>query len=383
MTVGGRYAIVGVGESEIGRRLGRSAMALHLEAAKRALDDAGLGRDAIDGIISRPSHSSPQFNYSGVLAGRLGIAPTYFTDIALSGAASAAMILDAVAAIEAGLCTTVLCVSGDAQTGRGGHRRGGAVNWLDDFEQPFGMLGAPESYGLAARRHMHEYGTTSEQFGAVAVACRKHAALNPSATFRAPMTLVDHQSSRYVAEPFRLLDCCPVTDGAAAVIVTSAERARDLAQKPVYLLGLGQGFTHSDLAYTPSMTTVAMKSAAERAYAMAKLGPKDIDVAQLYDCFTYVVIVTLEDYGFCAKGEGGTFVEDGRIELGGALPVNTGGGLLSHGHASGALLISEAATQMRGLGGARQVAGAETAIVSGQCGVTGINVCLIMGNHPD
>ncbi|MGH7032211.1 MAG: thiolase family protein [Stellaceae bacterium] len=383
MTVSGRYAIVGVGESEIGRRLGRSAMALHLEAAKRALADAGLDRQAVDGIISRPSHSSPQFNYSAVLAGRLGIAPTYFTDIALSGAASAAMVLDAVAAIEAGLCTTVLCVSGDAQTGRGGHRRGGAVNWLDDFEQPFGMLGAPESYGLAARRHMHEYGTSSEQFGAVAVACRKHASLNPTATFRVPMTLADHQASRFVAEPFRLLDCCPVTDGAAAVIVTSAERARDLAQKPVYLLGLGQGFTHSDLAYTPSMTTVAMKSAAERSYAMARLGPKDIHLAQLYDCFTYVVLVTLEDYGFCAKGEGGAFVEGGRIELGGALPVNTGGGLLSHGHASGALLISEAAIQMRGLGGARQVEGAETAIVSGQCGVTGINVCLIMGNHPN
>jgi len=382
MTISGRYAIVGVGESAIGRRLGRSAMALHLEASKRALDDAGLGRDAIDGIIARPSHSSPQFNYSGVLAGRLGIDPTYFTDIALSGAASAAMILDAAAAIEAGLCTTVLCVSGDAQTG-GGRRRGGAVNWLDDFEQPFGMLGAPESYGLAARRHMYEYGTTGTQFGAVAVACRKHACLNPTATFRTPMTLADHQASRYVAEPFRLLDCCPVTDGAAAVIVTSAERARDLAQKPVYLLGVGQGFTHSDLAYTPSMTTVAMKSSAQRAYAMAGLGPKDIDLAQLYDCFTYVVIVTLEDYGFCAKGEGGAFVEGGRIELGGALPVNTGGGLLSHGHASGALLISEAAIQMRGLGGARQVANAETAIVSGQCGVTGINVCLIMGNHPD
>jgi acetyl-CoA acetyltransferase len=174
-----------------------------------------------------------------------------------------------------------------------------------------------------------------------------------------------------------------VTDGAAALIITTAERARDLAQKPVYLLGLGQGFTHSDIPWAVPMTTTAMKSAAERAYAMAKLGPKDIDVAELYDCFTYVVLVTFEDYGFCAKGEGGAFVEGGRIELGGALPVNTGGGLLSHGHASGALLLSEAAIQMRGTGGTRQVANAETAIVSGQCGVTGVNVCLIFGNHPN
>ena len=381
--ISGRYAIVGVGESDLGRRLGRSGMALQLEAAKRAIADAGLDKSAIDGVIARPSHAEPAFNYSAVLAGRMGIAPTYFTDIALSGAATAAMVLDAIAAIEAGLCTTVLIISGDAQTSRGGPRRGGAVNWTDDFEKPFGLLSAPESYALAARRHMHEFGTTSEQFGAVAVACRKHASLNPTAVFRTPITIADHQASRFVAEPFRLLDCCPVTDAAAALIVTSAERARDLKQKPVYVLGAGQGFTHSDLPWAVPMTTTAAKAASERAYAMAKLAPKDIDVAELYDCFTYVVLVTLEDYGFCGKGEGGAFVEDGRIELGGALPVNTGGGLLSHGHATGALLLSEAAIQMRGAGGARQVANAETAIVSGQCAVTGVNVCLIFGNHPN
>jgi len=377
--ISGRYAIVGIGDSDVGRHLGRSGMALHLEAATRAMADAGLDRSAIDGLITRPSHGTPQFNYSAVLAGQLGIEPSYFTDVALGGASSTSMIIDAVAALEAGLCTAVLCINGDAQSSRAPNRRGGLVNWIEDFERPFGMLGAPESYGLAARRHMHEYGTTSQQFGAVAVACRKHASLNPAATFRTPMTLADHQASRFVAEPFRLLDCCPVTDGAAAIVITSAERARDLAHAPVYLLGLGQGFTHSDLAYSPSMTTVAMRSAAERAYAMAKLGPQDIDLAELYDCFTYVVIVTLEDYGFCKKGEGGAFVEGGRIELGGALPVNTGGGLLSHGHASGTLLVTEGAIQIRGAAGARQVAGAETAIVSGQCGVTGINVCLILG----
>jgi len=381
--ISGRYAIVGIGESDLGRHLGRSGMALQLEAVTRALADSGLDKSAIDGLVTRPSHGSPQFNYSAVLAGRLGIAPSYFTDVALSGAASAAMIVEAVAALEAGLCTTVLCVGGDAQTSRSGPRRGGLTNWIEDFEHPYGMMGAPESYGLAARRHMHEYGTTSAQFGAVAVACRKHAGLNPAATFRTPMTLADHQASRFVAEPFRLLDCCPVTDGAAALIITSAERARDLAQAPVYVRGLGQGFTHAELPYASSMTTVASKSASQRAYAMAKLGPQDIDLAELYDCFTYVVLVTLEDYGFCAKGEGGAFVEGGRIELGGALPVNTGGGLLSQGHAGGALLVSEAAIQLRGAGGARQVANAATAIVSGQCAVTGINVCLIFGKEPN
>ena len=382
-SISGRYAIVGIGESDVGRHLGRSGMALHLEAMTRALADAGLDKTSVDGLLTRPSRSDPQFNYSAVLAGRLGIQPTYFSDVALGGASSASMILDAVAAIEAGFCTTVLCVNGDAQTSRGANRRAGLTNWIEDFERPFGMLGAPESYGLSARRHMYEYGTTSEQFGAIAVACRKHAGLTPNATFRTPMTLMDHQASRFVAEPFRLLDCCPVTDAAGAVIVTSAERARDLAQPPVFLLGLGQGFTHADLPYAPSMTTVAMRGASQRAYAMAKLGPEDIDLAELYDCFTYVVLLTLEDYGFCKKGEGGAFVEDGRIELGGALPVNTGGGLLSQAHASGSLLVTEAAIQMRGAAGARQVAGAETAIVSGQCGVTGINVCLILGKHPN
>ena len=379
--VSGRYAIVGIGDSEIGRHLGRSGMALHLEAMTRALKDAGLDKSAIDGLVTRSSHSSPQFNYSATLAGRLGIQPSYFNDTALSGASAAFLVLDAVAAIEAGYCTTVICVNGDAHGA--GPRRGGITNWIEDFEKPYGMIGAPESYALAARRHMYEYGTTSEQFGAIAVACRKHASLNPKAVFRKPITIEEHQASRYVAEPFRLLDCCPITDGAAAFIITSAERARDLATAPVYILGMGQGFAHSDLPYGPSMTTGAMRSASQRAYAMAKLGPPDIDVAQLYDCFTYVVLETLEDYGFCQKGEGGAFVEGGRIELGGALPVNTGGGLLSHGHASGTLLVTEAAVQMRGAGGERQVADAETAIVSGQCGVTGINICLILGKQPN
>lgn len=379
--VGGTYAIAGVGESEVGRRLGRSGMALAMEAAKRALTDAGLERAQIDGLLTRPSRTEPQFNYSAVLAGQLGIVPSYFADIALGGASSAAMVLNAVAALEAGLCTAVLCVNGDAQTNRAQTRRARLTNWVEDFERTYGMIGGPENYALGAQRHMYEFGTTSAQFGAIAVACRRHASLNPNATFREPITLADHQASRYISEPFRLLDCCPVTDAAGAFIVTSAERARSLAQAPAYLLGIGQGFTHADLPWAASMTDVAMRGASERAYAMAGLGPDDIDLAELYDCFTYVVLATLEGYGFCKQGEGGAFVEGGRIELGGALPVNTGGGLLSQGHASGSLLITEAVKQMRGAAGARQVPNAETAIVSGQCGATGINVCLILGAH--
>jgi acetyl-CoA acetyltransferase len=382
-TISGKYAIAGIGESDVGRRLGRSGMALAMEAAKRAITDAGLDHSAIDGVLTRPSRTEPQFNYSAVLAGQLGIQPSYFADVALGGASSAAMILNAVAALEAGLCTTVICINGDAQTSRAHNRRARLTNWVEDFERTYGMIGGPENYALGAQRHMFEYGTTSEQFGAIAVACRRHASLNPNATFRTPITIADHQASRYISEPFRLLDCCPITDAAAALIVTSAERARNLAHTPAYILGVGQGFTHADLPWAASMTNVAMQSASERAYRMAGLGPADIDLAELYDCFTYVVLATLEGYGFCKKGEGGSFVEGGRIELGGELPVNTGGGLLSQGHASGSLLITEAATQMRGAAGDRQVPDAETAIVSGQCGATGINVCLILGNHPN
>ena len=379
----GKYAIVGIGESDVGRRLGRSGMALGLEAAKRALRDAALERSAIDGLLTRPSRTEPQFNYSAVLAGQLGIQPSYFADIALGGASSAAMILNAVAALEAGLCTTVICINGDAQTSRTHSRRARLTNWVEDFERSYGMIGGPENYALGAQRHMFEYGTTSEQFGAIAVACRRHASLNPNATFRTPISIADHQASRFISEPFRLLDCCPITDAAAAIVITSAERARDLAPAPVYILGVGQGLTHSDLPWATSMTNIAMQSASQRAYDMAQLGPGDIDLAELYDCFTYVVLATLEGYGFCSKGEGGPFVENGRIELGGALPVNTGGGLLSQGHASGSLLITEAAIQMRGTAGDRQVTDAETVIVSGQCGATGINVCLIFGKHPN
>ncbi|MBM2813149.1 MAG: thiolase [Chloroflexi bacterium] len=382
-SIKGQYAIVGVGESDVGKRGSRpgvTVMDLDLEAGVRAIRDSGLRKEDIDGVIAR----GPQSNYSAVLAGCLGLPPRhYICDVGLSGSASATMILNAVAALHAGFCTSVLCmngsVGGDEGGGGGEGVRGG---WVHDLSQPFGQLGAPTGYSLLARRHMHEYGTTSEQFGAIAVACRKHASLNSNASYRTPITLEDHQNSRMIADPFRLLDCCPSTVAAGAVIITSAERARDLPNKPVYLLGLGHCNTHSDGQYAPNMTTVAMRDASQRAYEMAGLGPKDVDFANLYDCFTYAALVTLEDYGFCKKGEGGAFVENGRIELGGELPLNTGGGLLSQGHASGFLHITESATQLRGAAGERQVADAKIGIVSGQCGTLGINACLLLGNEP-
>jgi len=359
-------------------------MGLVLEAGVRAIQDSGFRKDDIDGVITR----GPQLNYSAILADRLGLLPRHYVcDVGLSGSSSASMILNAVAAINAGFCTSVLGMNGSMGGEEGGGGEGGGPDaghsgWVHDLSAPFGSGGAPIGYSLLARRHMHEYGTTSEQFGAIAVACRKHATLNPNASFRTPITLEDHQNSRMIAEPFRLLDCCPPTIGAGAVIIASTERARDLPNQPVYVLGLGHCNTHSEAQYAPNMTTVAMREAAQRAYEMADLGPRDVDFANVYDCFTYAALVTLEDYGFCKKGEGGSFVEGGRIELGGELPLNTGGGLLSQGHASGFLHITETATQLRGAAGERQVADAKVGIVSGQCGTLGVNACLLLGNEP-
>ncbi|HLQ36016.1 MAG TPA: thiolase family protein [Chloroflexota bacterium] len=379
-SVSGRYAIAGIGETQVGRLPERSALSLRLEAAVNAIADAGLSKQAIDGIIAHQPRRDPQPNYAAFLADRLGIQPDYINDISLGGSAAASAVMSAVAAIEAGLCSTVLCVSGESQwssRGQPSHGRLGTPG--ASFRMPFGAGGAPIEYGLAAKRHMHEYGTTSQQFGAIAVACRGHACLNPNAQMRTPISIEDHQSSRMIAEPFHLLDCSLVSDGAGALIVTSAERARELRNPPAYVLGMGTACRFGEAAYSPCLTTVAGKEAASRAFAMAGLGPADVDLAELYDCFTYTVLVTLEDYGFCRKGEGGAFVEDGRIELGGQLPVNTHGGLLSQAHVGGMLHITEGVTQIRHQAGERQVQGAQVAAVSGQCGELGIHATLLLG----
>ncbi|MPZ12876.1 MAG: thiolase family protein [Chloroflexi bacterium] len=380
MRAGTQCAIVGSAETEVGKLPGRSALQLRLEAAVKAIEDAGLDKHRIDGLVARQPMRNPQSNYSGLMSERLGIEPSYTTDISLSGAGSASMVLSAVSAIQAGICTTVLCVGGDAATAyRGQPSRGRLASEGEDFRSPFGADGAPVMYALAAQRHMYEYGTKSEQFGAVAVACRRHASLNPNAQMRTPITIQDHQSSKFIVEPFRLLDCSLVSDGAGAIIVTTAERAQDLPQPPVQALGMGNACRFSEMTYNVPITTTAAPDAARRAFRMAGVDAADVDFAELYDCFTPVVVMTLEDYGFCGKGEGGAFVESGRIELGGELPVNTHGGLLSQAHIGGMLHITEAVTQLRHQAGERQVDGARVGVVSGQCGELGIHVTLVLG----
>lgn len=380
--VSGHAAIVGVGASEVGRRSEKSVTALGLQAAVAAIRDAGLEKHQIDGVVIAQPRNNPQPNCSALLAERLGIRPAYINDISLGGAAAVSLVMSAVSAIEVGLCSTVLCASagGGQAPSRDGRKHGVLASGWEDFMFPFGAVAAPIDYGLAARRHMHEYGTTSRQFGAIAVACRKHACLNPNAQMRKPITIEDHQNSRMIADPFRLLDCSLVSVGAGAVIVTAAERAKDHPKRPAYVLGMGYSCRFGSAPYADTLTTVAGKEASAQAFRMAGLGPKDVDVAELYDCFTYTVLVTLEDYGFCKKGEGGAFVENGRIELGGELPVNTHGGLLSQAHVGGILHITEAVTQLRGEAGPRQARRADVAAVSGQCGQLGIHATLLLGS---
>jgi acetyl-CoA acetyltransferase len=350
-----------------------SATQLYVKAAKLALEDAGISKDDVDGLITCVSFAEPYMYHAEMIAEYMQIFPRYCITAPSGGGTTLAMIHHAASAIATGMCHTVLMTMADSQVS--GLSRDRAIEAMagaghPQFERPYGPP-IPAFYALIARAHEHAYGTTAEQRAAVAVACRKHASLNPAAQMRRPITIEDVIASRMIADPLHLLDCSLVSDGGAAIVITSAERARDFKPQPVYLAGIGEGHSHEHLSQAHSLTTSAAKEAGERAYAMAGLKPANIDLAEIYDCFTPVVIIELEDLGFCAKGDGGRFVENGRIELGGALPVNTHGGLLSHchpGHPGSLFAITEAVRQLRGECGARQVADARVALVHGQGG---------------
>lgn len=381
----GKYAIVGVGETQLGKVPNVSTLALHLDAIKRALEDAGLRNDQVNGLLTNQPMHDPMRCYGVVVAAAAGIKPRYTTDLALGGATPVGMGIHAAMAIEAGLADAVVCVHARNQQSKKllPHRAEIRDGW-EDFEVPYGLVSATANHSLAASRHMYEYGTTSKQLGAIAMATRKHANLNPSAQmYSKKMTLEDHQNSPWVVEPLHLLDCCLNSDGGGAYVVTSAERARDLKQKPVYILGFGTNNPHGNISEAPSLTTLGGKVSSGVAYKMAGLGPKDMNFAEIYDCFTITTLITLEDYGFCPKGEGGAWVQGGRIELGGELPVNTHGGLLSQAHIEGMLHVTEATKQLRGgqVEPARQVRNAKIGIVSGHGGSLCTHATMILSNE--
>jgi acetyl-CoA acetyltransferase len=366
-----RIAIVGIGETRYERKASRPLMALLLEAARAALADAGLSARQVDGIVA------PGATYTELheLARELGIGGQFWSASGLSGgpAVVSAPLLAALA-VEAGLATTVLCVRGLAW----GSERLGNVGQPHaempskaTFEIPFGWYPQVVHFAGMARRHMELYGTTERQLGEIAVAMRKHASLSDNAVLKdKPLSLDDYLAAPYLAEPFRAPDCCLVNDGAGAFVMTSVARARELRHPPVVVLGVGTGVTeegeYSSLR-ADYLATPAVHSA-PRAFAMAGLTPADVDFVTLYDNFTAMVIQQLEDLGFCRRGEGGPFVEGGRIAVGGALPVNPSGGQLAQAFCLMMNNVCETVRQLRGAAGPRQVAGAEVGLVAGYSG---------------
>ena len=382
MSLKDKCAVTGVGETAYSKNSGKSVVALQMEASLKAIADAGLKPTDIDGVI-------PYGNLDVVaeeFITNLGIQDLRFSATTpLGGASCVAAIQAAVSALVAGVANHVLIPIG--RNGSSGERIGARAaalpqfRTIGEFEMPSGNIAPPQIYAHMARRHMEMYGTTSRQLAEIAVTVRSNAILNDNAVMQKPMTIEDHQNSRMISDPLRLFDCCLESDGGAAVVISTTERAKDLAHKPIYIMGVAEGHPDSPSAITqrPDITTLGTAKAAPRAFGMAGVTPKDIDVAEIYDCFTYIVMCQLEDLGFCKKGEGGDFVSNGRIALGGELPINTHGGLLSQSHIIGMNHVCELVKQLRGTGGKAQVANAEIGLVTGY-GDMGDGAVAIMRN---
>ena len=371
-------AIVGVAESDLGQVAeGMSPMDLCAQGITRALADCGLTLKDVDGLFC----AMTQQRMSIVsLIEYLGIAPKFIGSSMTGGSSFEFHVAQAAAAIEAGLCNVAVIAYGSTQRSVG--RKQSSAREVNPYETPFRPFLPTSAYALAASRHMHQYGTAREQLAEVAVAARKWAQLNPVAWEKKPLTVEDVLKSRMISYPFTVRDCCLVTDGGGAIIMTSAERAKSLKKPPAFVLGCGHGVTHMNISSMPDLTVTGAKAAGEAAYRMAKLSAKDIDVVELYDAFTINTILFLEDLGFCRKGEGGAFVSGGNIAPGGKLPVNTNGGGLSYCHPGmyGLLILIEGVRQLRGECGERQVKKHDAAMVHGNGGVLSAQASVILGS---
>jgi len=376
VNLSGRHVIAGIGHTAFGRLPGSDTVSLNVEACRHALADAGVDKSLVDAVFVKVPTSAHQFMYGQKVAEALGITPRIGGCWDQGGAANITLLSFAIMAIEAGQCDVALvCYADNPRSGNRavyGRARG------DDAA--YGWFSTAAGYAMIQRRHMIEYGTRPQDLAAVAIASRQHGAGNPQAQLRAPLDLAGYLASPWLVDPIRRADCALVSDGGAALVVMSARRARELGvPMPVPVLGFGHGQTSYELPQRATLTATEAARAADTAFRMAGLKPRDIDVAQLYDCFTITVLMTLEDYGFCRKGEAGRFVADGAIEHGGRLPINTSGGLLSETGMPGLQLIIEGVRQMRGT--ARlQVSGARHCLVSNQGGTMHTHATLILGN---
>ena len=385
-----QVAIVGVAESdEIGKVPHKSALQHHCEAAHNALADAGLSKGDVDAVFT--ARFSPL-----TTAEYMGIQPRYSDGTWIGGGSFESHVFHAMAAIQAGFCEVALITHG--QTGRSSRAPAltdqfavphGTVSDAPDpnqpslqYEFPFGIIGPPVTYALSCSRYMHEFGEqrTRDALAEIAVATRQWATLNPKAYMREPMSFDEYHASRWIAWPFRLLDCCLVTDAGGAVVVTSAARARDLPKAPVWVLGAAEGHDHGMITQMPDMTSLIARETGPRALSMAGVTHSDIDLAMLYDAFTYTPLLSLEGLGFCGRGEAPDFVKGQRTAPGGAFPMNANGGGLSYTHTGmyGVFLIIEAVRQLRGECAARQVADCRLALVNGLGGILSSSSTLVL-----
>lgn len=382
-----KVAIVGVGESDIGRVPNMTGLGLNAQAARRAILDAGLKPSDIDGLLTAYSLTEPYFMLGSVMCEYLGIKPHFNASMVVGGCTPAIMLKHAAEAIIAGQAEVVLVCAGENRAT--GATRDSTLSALltvghPYFEQPYGGS-IPSYYGMIAQRHMHVHGTTREQLAAVAVNSRSHALLHPNAHMKKAITIDDVLSAKPIADPLGMLDCCLISDAGGAFIVTSAERARDMQQKPVYLRGIGEYHTHEHIMCAPSLTEFGASESGRLAYDMAGLAPSDMDFAELYDCFSVVPLIEAEELGLVAPGEAGDFYARGDARIGGKLPINTHGGMMSHAHAGaagGLFCIVEAVRQLRGGLGARQVEGANAAVVHNEGGILSSHCTMIFANDP-
>ncbi len=372
----GDIVIAGIGHTAYGKLPGRSSVSLNVEACRNALADAGIPKDMVDAVIVKTPTSKRELIYGQKLAEALGIQPRMGCATDQGGAANITNIMLASMAIEAGQCEVALVCFGDNP--RSGDRAVYARPRGDDAA--YGWFSTAAGYAMIHQRYRHEHKVPLEAFGAVAVAARRHGNANPAAQLHRPLTMEQYLESPFQVDPIRRDDCCLVSDGAAALVLMSAKRAAQLGiEKPVAVLGYGQGQTSWEPYLRPSITHTEAAKAAATAFKMAGVSPEDIDVAQLYDCFTVTVLMTLESYGFCKPGQAANFVKGGALELGGALPFNTSGGLLSESGMPGLQLVLEAVRQIRGTANL-QVPNARFAVVGNQGGTMHTHGALILGH---
>jgi acetyl-CoA acetyltransferase len=371
--------VVGVAESDLGRVADHmSPVDLMAQAVERALADCGLALADVDGLFATTS----QVRMAPLaLAEYLGLKPDYFDGTNIGGSSFMGFVARAHAAIEAGLCSVAVIAYGSTQ--RSVSRASAAPREFNPYETPYRPILPVSAYALATGRHMHLFGTTREHLAEVAVAARQWALLNPKAWEKEPLTLDQALAARVVSSPLTVRDCCLVTDGGGALVLVSAEKARDLDVEPVYVLGHGEALSHNSISSMPDLTVTGAVESGRRAFAMAGATPADMDVTILYDAFTITPILFLEDLGYCRKGEGGPFVSGGAIAPGGRLAVNTNGGGLSYCHPGmyGLLGMVEAVRQLRGDCGARQKQGARLALAHGNGGVMSSQCTVIFGTR--